>query len=305
MNVAHLVQCPDGFAEMADVLLIAEDTQFPAHTQQLALHSRVIQELVLSTGPFSWQNPLILDTLLTDSTAATVAMLLKAVYLPGPLNMNSAEQAWRLYKVADSLDFPAVLQHCKACINNNSLTALLTTSGSTLEWLLAFHQLGLEGLKRQCVKKIACDYLAVSDSTQLRELPPELLLLIMQEMAEQIAQYTAKGDQEVRDVMSRRSGRPLCHSREDSNGNQCHDYKFFCDDINCPGHELTWSKSKSDNAQGSVTLNGTYFCDKGEIVDYAETQNLVDFPGEWQVLDAMLPEHVHHLFEAGYEHIQT
>ena len=246
MNVAHLVHCPDGFAQMADAFLKTEDTTFPAHTQQLALHSRVMQELVLSTGPFSWKNPLVLDTALADSTAATVALLLKAVYLPGSLDIHSAEQAWRLYKVADALDFSPVLKQCKAFIRAHSLTALLTTSGSTIEWLLAFH-------------------LAVSCTPQLQQLPPELLLLIMEEMAEQNAKHEAEVAHETADVMLRRSGRALCHSYQDSHGEQCHDYKFFCEEVECPGHELRWSQSKSDDAQGTVTLKGTLFCDEGDI----------------------------------------
>lgn len=162
MNVAHLVHCPDGFAETADTFLITENINFPAHTQQLALHSRFVQEMVQAMSPFNQGNPLVLETALADATPATVALLLKAVYLPGSLDIDSAEQAWRLYKTADALNSPAVLQQCKAFIRNNSLTALLATSGSAIEWLLAFHHLNLDGLQKQCVKKIAHDFLAVS-----------------------------------------------------------------------------------------------------------------------------------------------
>ena len=298
MNVAHLVHCPDGFAETADAFLTTENVKFPAHTLQLALHSQFIQELVLSTGPVSQENPLVLDTALADATPATVALLLKAVYLPGSLDIDSAEQAWRLYKTADALNLPAVLQQCKAYIRNNSLTALLATSGSTIEWLLA---LNLDSLEKQCVKKVAHDFLAVSCASQLQQLPFELLLLIMQEMAVQNAKYAAEVTQKTADVMLRRNGHALCHSR----GKHCHDYKFFCEDIDCPGHELRWSQPNTDNAQGTVTLKGTLFCDDGDIVEYAETQNLVDYPCKWRVLDPMLPQSLQTIFEGGYEHIQT
>ena len=184
-DLQHIQRCPAGFADLADVFLVTGTTRFPAHSQQLAMQSRFIQELLTTTGPFSWQNPLVLDTALRDHTAATVRKFLMAVYLPDSLNLSSADEAWRLYKLADQLECPTILQHCKDYINSSSGAALLTTSSATIEWVLAAHELGLAGLKQQCADHITRDYLDVSDSSQLLQLPQELMLLIMRSMAKQ------------------------------------------------------------------------------------------------------------------------
>ena len=103
----------------------------------------------------------------------TIHNFLTAVYLPDHPSISLADEAWRLYKLADQLECPAILQHCQYNINSNSRAALLTTSS---------HELDLAGLKQQCAEQIARDYLNVSDSTQLLQLPQELMLLIMRSM---------------------------------------------------------------------------------------------------------------------------
>lgn len=54
-----------------------------------------------------------------------------------------------------------------------------------------------------------------------------------------------------------------------------------------------------------MTLKGTLFCNDGDMVEYAETQNLVAYPCKRRVLDPMLPQSLQTIFEGGYEHVQT
>ena len=169
-----------------------------------------------------------------------------------------------------------------------------------MEWLLASHELGLEGLKQQCIEKIAHDYLTVSDSTVL--LSPELLLLIMQEMAEQKQGYKGKIMERVRRVMLKRSGRAICYSC--LHGQNDHEYRFFCDTIECPGHKLKLGKLASSPWQrGSTTLSGTFHCSKEAINLQAPAEGSGPFKA-WTVVDALLPDSVHEIFDRHHEHAQ-
>ena len=172
-----------GFADLADVVLVAEGLRFPAHSQVLSMHSRFIQQLILDTGPVTWQNPLILETVLVGYTSDAVSMMLAGSYKQGLLAINSIQDAWQLCRLVDKLDCPKMLQQCTEYLSNSIDAAVLETPGEALDWILTADKLRLIELKEQCAKKIATDFVVIENDLQFRQLPAELLLMIMSQMS--------------------------------------------------------------------------------------------------------------------------
>lgn len=181
---AHLQLCPAGFADLADLVMVVGDKRFPAHSQILAWQSGFIQQLLLDTGHVSWQEPLVISSALDSHSQTAVATLLSCAYHPGAVvPITSASQAWQLYKLADQLNCSAILTQCKEYINSSSGAALVSTDGEALDWISAANELNFDGLKRQCAQKIAIKYSDLQNDPRLRQLPADLLLLILDEMS--------------------------------------------------------------------------------------------------------------------------
>lgn len=172
-----------GFVDLADVILVAEGVRFPAHSQVLSMHSRFIQQLILDTGPVSWQNPLVLDTVLIGYTSDAVSMMLAGSYKQGLLAINSIQDAWQLCRLVDKVDCPRMLQQCTEYLGNSIDAAVLKTPGEALDWILTADKLRLNELKEQCAKKIATDFVMIESDLLFRQLPAELLLMIMSQMS--------------------------------------------------------------------------------------------------------------------------
>ena len=172
-----------GFADLADVVLVAGGKRFPAHSQVLSMHSRFIQQLILDTGPVTWQNPLVLETVLVGYTSDAVSMMMSGAYKQGLLDISSIQEAWQVCRLADKLDCPAMLQQCTEYLGNSIDAAVLETRGEALDWILTADKLRLTELKEQCAKKIATDFTLIENDLQFRQLPAELLLMIMSQMS--------------------------------------------------------------------------------------------------------------------------
>lgn len=107
-------------ADLADLELVSEGAHLPAHSQYVAFHSHFIQRLIHDLGPTSWKEPLVIDSALQGHSRAAVNMLLAAVYRQGKVKLSTAQQAWQMYKLADHLDCPSMLQQCREYINSSS-----------------------------------------------------------------------------------------------------------------------------------------------------------------------------------------
>lgn len=147
------------------------------------MHSRFIQQLILDTGPVSWQNPLVLETVLVGYTSHAVSVMLAGAYKQGMLVIKSIQDAWQLCRLVDKLDCPKMLQQCTEFLANSIDAAVLETPGEALDWILTADKLRLNELKEQCAKKIATDFVMIENDLQFRQLPAELLLMIMSQMS--------------------------------------------------------------------------------------------------------------------------
>lgn len=271
-----------------------------------------MQELLLSTGPFSWQKPLIFDTPLDNHASSTVAVFLSAIYTTGIPPIPSAEESWRLYRLADQLVCPSIMQHCKDYINSSSRAALLHTSAATVDWYLAADKLGLADLRKQCAAQIAKHFLAVSDSSQLQQLSPELLLPIMQSMAQQKQQFGGEVMTKVKAAMLRRSGRATCYvySSCSSEGTFTIDHKFYCSEIECPGHSLRWQAKGTSQYNKRITVRGTYDCHKADLnICTSSSRSVVMIKDHRSNLTVIpqpeLPKSVCDILAAGYEKLDV
>ena len=225
--------CSSGFADLADVILVSEGRRLPAHSQILSFHSQFIQRLLHDLGPVSLSDPLVIDTALQGHSRAAVDLLLTAVYQQGAVNISSAQEAWQMYKLADHLDCPRILQQCREHIHGSSGTALVSSSpAAALEWIVAADELGWDDLRQQCAGSIARNYRSSEESVHLVQLPTQLSLMIMKEMVKQRSAFEDKVMSKVKIALQRRNGRAShCVSCWDNGTKWCHAYRFFCDKL--------------------------------------------------------------------------
>lgn len=270
----------------------------PAHSQYVAFHCHFIQRLIHDTGPINWQEPLVIDSALEGHSHAVVSMLLVGVYQQGVLNISSAQDAWQMYKLADHLDCPSMLQQCREYINGSSGAALLSSSSAdALEWIVAAHELGWEGLMTNCADSIATNFLTLEQDARFAQLPTKLSMLIMNRMVKQHATHEADVMDRVRCVLQKRSGRIMCIAKYyPGHGSHRQDvYKFFCDVIECPGHQFHTDSSIGDK---STSMSGTFHCHKEAV-----SHKVVNQGGglDSQAAHAVLPDFLQTILQVGYE----
>ena len=288
----YLQHCSPGFADLADVTLVSGDARLPAHSQYLAYHSHFIQRLIQDTGPFSWKDPLVIDTALRGHSRAAIDMLLIAVYQQqGKVNISSAQGAWQMCKLADHLDCPGVLQQCEEYISSSSGAALADISTeAVLQWMVAAHELGWDALKQQCAESIAEYYHTLEEDLQLVQLPTELCMLIMKEMVKQHNSFEERLERKVEAKLIKRNGHALkCMNAWD--GGWCHTYRFFCEKIDCVGHDFT-AKSVGSNCQ-TVKIWGNYHCD-------ADPMSQTEIPANSLTINSLLPHELKTVLQNGH-----
>lgn len=167
---------------------MSEGAHLLAHSQYVAFHSHFVQRLIHELGPISWKEPLVIDSALKGHSRAAVNMLLAAVYQQGVVHISTAQEAWQMYKLVDHLDCPGMLQQCQEYINSSSGAELLTSPAAALDWIVAAHELGWEGLRQQCADSIAKNYRTIKADARMMQLSTELCMVIMDKM---VVQYTA------------------------------------------------------------------------------------------------------------------
>lgn len=134
-NTDHFRDCPAAFPELADVLLKAGDTVFPAHSQILAMHSPFISQLLAETGSYSVEQPVIIEAPLQQHKPETVKAWLMGVYGSGVLQFQSVQMAWQICLLVDQLDCPSMLQQCGDYVSSNMEVAHPGTAREALEWI--------------------------------------------------------------------------------------------------------------------------------------------------------------------------
>ena len=220
---------------------MSEGARLPAHSQYMAFHSHFVQRLIHDLGPISWQEPLVIDTALQGHSRAAVDMLLASVYQQGVVHISDAQEAWQMYKLADHLDCPGMLQQCREYINSSSGAALLSTSSAAaLEWIVAAHELGWGALRQQCADSIAKNYHTLEADARMVQLPTELSMMIMAKMVEQHSRFEANVMRKVCTVKLDDHGRAMpVKEHERFCGDMSHSVcKIYCTEATCPGHDL-------------------------------------------------------------------
>ena len=281
LETRHLSDCPPRFAHLADVQLVAGGMRFPAHSQYLAAQSQLIQQMLLDTGPISWQSPMVIEAPLQLHSKETLCAFLMAAYRQGVASIESVKAAWQLHQLADQLGCPAVLLQCKQYINTNILDFLKQSPQAAPEWLQVAHELQLEGLKLHCADIIARKWLLLAESDSVMQLPAEFLRYIMTHMAAKI-----KG------ALTMRSGQFLTKESEEVT-DMTTTFLFFCDDIDCKGHTLVSTITAGNPKQhfhgASADCCGGYHCHKPEF-KYTKVDG--------QLTDIEYPESVKEMFAA-------
>lgn len=180
----YLRRCLPGSEDLCDLILVAGQERFPAHSQYLASHSHFIRQLILETGPSSWQHPLIIDKILHGHSSASVQLLLFGVYNLSILSIGSPDLAWQLSKLTDQLNCPSMLRHCRVYLNQMPMCQ----ADDALHWLtVTAHEAELEGLHANCASKIAADFDRVAKDKCLTSLSTAHLMRIMAVMSHQNA----------------------------------------------------------------------------------------------------------------------
>ena len=185
----YLRHCLPGTEDLCDLILVAGQKRFPAHSQYLASHSHFIRQLILETGPFTWQHPLIIDQVLHGHSSACVHLLLMGVYNMGILLIDSPYLAWQLSKLTDQLNCPNMLRSCRLYLNQMPMCR----PDNALHWLtVTAHEAELEGLHANCASKIAGDFDRVAKDKRLASLPTAQLMRIMAVMSQQNSQNASQ-----------------------------------------------------------------------------------------------------------------
>ncbi|DBA76912.1 TPA: hypothetical protein ACH3X1_009512 [Trebouxia sp. C0004] len=184
-DMLYLRHCLPGSEDLCDLIVVAGQKRFPVHSQYLACHSQFIKQLILETGPFSWQHPLIIDQVLHEHSSACVHALLNGVYNLGSLFIDSPDLAWQLSKLTDQLNCPKMLRSCRDYLNQMPLCQ----PDDALHWLtVTAHEAELDDLHANCASKIAADFDRVAKDIRLASLPTAYLMQIMAVMSQQNAQ---------------------------------------------------------------------------------------------------------------------
>ncbi|KAL0038291.1 hypothetical protein WJX77_000809 [Trebouxia sp. C0004] len=163
-DMLYLRHCLPGSEDLCDLIVVAGQKRFPVHSQYLACHSQFIKQLILETGPFSWQHPLIIDQVLHEHSSACVHALLNGVYNLGSLFIDSPDLAWQLSKLTDQLNCPKMLRSCRDYLNQMPLCQ----PDDALHWLtVTAHEAELDDLHANCASKIAADFDRVAKDIRL------------------------------------------------------------------------------------------------------------------------------------------
>lgn len=192
MDTRHLLHLLPGCVDICDLILIADQTRFPAHSSYLASQSEFLKQFCLDVGPFSWKAPHVIEKALEGHSSNTVHNLLVGVYSPESLTFTEPWLAWDLYKLADQLHCPSLLKTCEDYLNTTGSSLLAKTAQDALHCLTATaHVSRLSDLHKACASVIAGSYQQVQHDHRMLQLPREAVLLIMETMCAQIVRLEA------------------------------------------------------------------------------------------------------------------
>ena len=126
---------PDGFLDVADMVLVVKRKHLPAHSQCLASKSGVFQKMLQDCPHYSKQQPVIIESALDGYTTADIRVFLTHVY--NNVNICKASEAKKLLSISDHFDCPGLTQHAVQYLDSSKNVCLVDKSdgGGALQWL--------------------------------------------------------------------------------------------------------------------------------------------------------------------------
>ncbi len=174
---------PEGFAELADVILQVDGSDFPAHSQILASQSRCLQNMLLTVEATSYSrtNKLpIGPEMLAGFNGSDVQAFLCQIYNFSNQPPSSPAEAYQLFRLADKFYSPKLMKVCVDYLaaQPSSLFKRSVRADGVLKWVLLSESYGLEDLQKKAIKFLAENYDALSHDVRLQEMSSASALML-------------------------------------------------------------------------------------------------------------------------------
>ena len=157
--------------------MVVGSQQIPAHSQYLAGHSKLMQNLMHDSPPFSKGAPLVLNKQLQGFTASELQSFLNHIYL-SPVISSSAE-AYALLRLADLFDAAKLMGKAVAYLEETAAGDLYASGDVTLKWLLLAERLNLESFMKRSANLAAIQYTQIRQDQRFSQLGQAALKAIM------------------------------------------------------------------------------------------------------------------------------
>ena len=187
----HLTSCPENFEDFADVVFVVGDQQFPAHSQCLASHSKLMQTLMRDSASFSKDKPLVLDQQLQTFSQQDLQTFLNHVYVSSDL--SSSAEAHALLRVADMFDAGKLMGVAVSYLESASGDDMFATTEGILHWLLFAERFNLPLFLKKCANHAAIHYQDVSADPSFDQLNPSALKAVLNAVHALTSLYPAVG----------------------------------------------------------------------------------------------------------------
>ena len=182
-DISYLGNCPDGFQDLADVMLVVGDQSLPAHSQYLASPSRLLFQLLLDCPSFSRQQPLIISRELEGYKLVDVQTFLRHTYKDTAV--ENGEEAWQLLQIADQFDSPSLMEKAVTFLDSSQGDSLLKPNcgpKGAVHWLQLAERFRLTKFSERCIKYVADNFHLLQHDSRLSELPVAACVSIMKEL---------------------------------------------------------------------------------------------------------------------------
>lgn len=159
---------------------MVEGKSYPAHSQVVACHSRLIYHLIEDCPAFSRQEPLIISSALEGCKSADVQIFLTHVY--NDCALTSIPEALQLLKLADQFDSPILVEKAIVYLEAEGKGLFLQAdNGATgiLHWLQMAERFNLMGFRQRCINCAATRFKSIRKDPRMLELPAHLSLALM------------------------------------------------------------------------------------------------------------------------------
>ena len=164
----HLKECPENFEDFSDIIMVVGGQRIPAHSQYLAGHSKLMQNLMRDSLPFSKVKPLILDQQLQGFAACDLQSFLNQVYL-SPV-ITSATEAHALLRLADFFEAAKLMAKAVAYLEEAATDDLSASDDAVLTWLLLAERFNLKSVMKRSSNLAAIQYAKVCQDARFSQL---------------------------------------------------------------------------------------------------------------------------------------